>query len=339
MRGPLLTMAEYHELLKLGGNPEYIEAIFEICKDFFSDDRPLFLHETLIAIASLYSRRLLVRGQPDYNGSPLISKLLALGADISQRFDFFFSRSRLFCFYQPYRPTFSKSDARPMTALSSILRLHQSPVDSLDCAEQWINALKGASVQIDEYLRAELDYAIKDADSDATLQVPVDWDCMRYKTKLEILYDITNPGKRLAQEREDSDDLRVVMPVFQYHVSRWPRLKVDWGAHEEPSHLIWKHERLREPEYTAEDWDMLQWPFQKEPRTNMIEERGWTNLNHWQTKALASHDYYIQLMDERAERRQLNKWRKLKKFLGMTEASKSMPGAWEMEWWEYQSGW
>lgn len=314
MRGPLLTMEEYAVILMPSRSPTVVDEMVDLFQGMFVDELEDFLSETLESLVCMFisrNRRFDVK-----IWASSVSKLLSAGLDI-----------HISSVYMGH------------TALNRIMTdEYLSILDILNCSEKWIEVLEHTSVDVDRYLYTE--FMILLETMELGFEIPEEWmaaemepwHAMDVKTKLEVMFDILHPGYRvpLHVDPASTDDLLQIMPALRE--APQPLLSVDHGG---PfTHIDWKHDRMEKP-YTRSD----SWPFLGDTASLLCSQRHLKGLSEKTTKALASHDRFLQLISDRFETRQQKKWKKLKKNMSVTEETGEMPGGWKMEWWEYQGGW
>ena len=317
MRGPLLTLEEYSEVLFSSTHPSALHQMFKQWKSDFDDELEDFV-ATTIEIFLIKFRSLHHRFDARTWALP-VGDLLKSGWDIHRGSEFFGN-----------------------TFLSRILsNPSSSSIDILEAASKWLEVLQHTSVDNDGYLYVELMVQLNSLDPD--FETPNEWmtaemeawDSMDGRIRLEILFDIVNPGLRipLYANPEEMDDLLQLMPLFR----EGHQLPLSMYGISEPSHQDWKRKRATEESFEIHTFYWSSWPFLNDTDSVLSSIRHFNNLDEGTSKALATHDRFLQLMSSRFERRQEAKWRKLKKKNGL--AHRLMPGGWELDWWEYQGGW
>lgn len=308
MRGPFLTIEEYSNILQDEQPANFLSAVFDACQDTFRDREQEFLQRTLACIVLKCYFRL----QEDLDASglaSLISKLLNRGLDIHHHW------------------SAASQTTYKWTSFFSLVSLAYADMDEfLDHAELWIQILNCTSIDVSKYLTKEFQMISESCDTGSL--APENWHNLSTRQKLEEFYYIRRPQERYRGDRITVDDWNRAMPGFRQIIDNRPLFMR--GA--EQSHLDWKHQRLNE-EIRPE------WPFVKGTSAYGSYSRGFGNLPVKSMKALASHDYFLRLIENRFERCQARKWKKLKKRENILEESRAMPGGWEMEWWEYKRGW
>lgn len=307
-RGPLLTIPEYRELLRYGWHASFYYDLYESCKSVFLDDWEKFLETTWFGI--FHRRAGGIRPDTKWDlrkDALLIARLISDGLNIHHAHESY--TCRISC-----------------TALATILGYPAGlPTDVLERASEWLESLRLAEVDIDDYLQQELDIVLQRAD--AKRQAPRAWHCMSKETKLETLFDMLNSRQRLAANCGTTDDLLQIMPTFRWlQQALMPAL----GA-EESSHLLWKEMMM--------DNITFSWPFLGNTYLFESSIRGMRNLPVQTSKALETYDVFLKLREDRFYRNQERKWEKLKKTRGIGNDAKPMPGNWELEWTEYQGSW
>ena len=317
MRGPLLTLEEYTEVLLPSTQPSALHHTFTQWKGDFNDELEDFVTKTVEIF--------LIKFQSSHHRFSAktwalpVCEFLDSGWDIHRGSEFFGN-----------------------TFLARILHdPSSSSVDILEAASKWLEVLQHTPVDNEGYLYVELMIQLNSLDTD--FETPSEWttdemgawDCMDGRTRLDILFDIINPGLRvpLYANPGKTDDLLQLMPLFR-EGHQW-LLSMDGIS--EPSHQDWKRMRETEESFEVHSLCWSSWPFLNSTDSVLSSVRHFNNLEEGTLKALATHDRFLQLMSSRFERRQEAKWKKLKKNNGF--ARRSMPGGWELEWWEYQGGW
>ena len=292
-------------------------AIFNACKDYFVDEWETFIDLSFRKLVATIVYPIDTGISSDLVGSrgPFMKELIDHGLDV----------------YKPVFPCFDHNPNVARKRWTALCYLIRQPFLSprweiLQIGKHWLQTLKACSIDLDRYLEHE--YRCLAVDIDEARVVPSWWSSSNYFTKLEFIHDLLRPEHASSRKEGSTDDLLKLLPALRCDLNELS----GWMQGSIPSHIDWKRERTDDPYVST-------WPFHKDFYYCYESDRKLKNLSQRQLKLFSTHDKFIGLMDERFERNQQRKWRKLIKGNKMDEHSIIMPGSWRMEWWEYRGSW
>lgn len=312
MRGPFLTLDELEYVLGFDDHPAHFNNVFDKCIDIFADDLDKFLESVWSVLLTSVSRHENIGEDPGYDAESwklFMSKFISVGFDVHSSSSIWYS---------------SKTPMK--TSLWTISMVPASAIQLLECSHKWLRILELGGINIDDYLRAELALLIQAGVPDLnTLKVAEGLGRQDY---LLLLLDRIRPELGLLCQEEGQSDLFKIMPGLRFchcSVVQTPLTGT------ENMHREWKS--LRNSGWANEN----QWPFvwELDAAAGIIESyRHAKSLRKDGKLLVEGFDRACELEKSRFERRQVTKWRKLQKNLGLRMEKDQMPGSWEEEWWE-----
>lgn len=200
------------------------------------------------------------------------------------------------------------------------------PLDTLEQAERWLSVLHEASVDVDRYLEIELLGAFSLPFADSNFRKPEHWETMDDMGKLESIFDCLKPGQRLAAEDGTTDDLLAIMPALRYSHFR--------GQGSRFPNFTWNRRR------TLEEWKALRKSGELELNNGPVILDLTTSQWFYRRGELGDgyRKFYSEI-DDRYDRKQSKKFRKLMRLKDVSGQLESSPGSFEARWQDYRGGW